>query len=120
MRVLHPVAAGADIGAEEIFVAVPEDRDSQPVRRFATFTRDLHTLVDWLQQCGIRTIAMESTSVYWIPLHQILEERGLEVYLVNAQYLKNVPGRKSDASDCQWIQYLHSVGLLRGSFRRPR
>ncbi len=119
LRVLQPDAAGADIGAEEIFVAVPQDRDDQPVRRFATFTRDLQALADWLQQCGIRTIAMESTSVYWIPVHQILEGRGMEVYLVNAHYLKNVPGRKSDVSDCQWIQYLHSVGLLRGSFRPP-
>jgi len=119
MRVLRPDAAGADIGAGEIFVAVPEDRDEQPVQRFATFTRDLQALADWLQQCGIRTIAMESTSVYWIPVYQILEERGIEVCLVNAHYLKNVPGRKSDVSDCQWIQYLHSVGLLRGSFRPP-
>jgi transposase len=119
LRVLQPDAAGADIGAQEIFVAVPEDRDDDPVRSFPTFTRDLHAMADWLQRCGIRTIAMESTSVYWIPAHQILEERGIEVYLVNAHYLKNVPGRKSDASDCQWIQYLHSVGLLRGSFRPP-
>lgn len=105
--------------AEEIFVAVPPDRDDEPVRRFPTFTSDLQRLADWLQQCGIRTIAMESTSVYWIPLHQILEERGFEVYLVNGQYVKNVPGRKSDVSDCQWIQYLHSVGLLRQSFLPP-
>jgi len=119
LHILQPDAAGADIGAEEIFVAVPPDRDDEPVRRFPTFTRDLHGLADWLQQRGIRTIAMESTSVYWIPLHQILEERGLEVYLVNAQYVKNVPGRKTDVSDCQWIQYLHSVGLLRASFRPP-
>ena len=119
LHILQPDAAGADIGAEEIFVAVPPDRDDEPVRRFPTFTCDLHRLADWLQQCGIRTIAMESTSVYWIPLHQILEECGLEVYLVNAQYVKNVPGRKTDVSDCQWIQYLHSVGLLRPSFRPP-
>jgi transposase len=119
LPVLRPDAAGIDIGAEEIFVAVPADRDSQPIRRFATFTQDLNALADWLSKCGIRTVAMESTGVYWIPLHQILEGRGLEVYLVNAPYVRNVPGRKSDVSDCQWIQYLHSVGLLRASFRPP-
>jgi transposase len=119
MPVLRPDAAGIDIGAEEIFVAVPSDRDSQPIRRFATFTQDLNALADWLTACEIRTVAMESTGVYWIPLHQILESRGFEVYLVNAQYVRNVPGRKSDVSDCQWIQYLHSVGLLRASFRPP-
>jgi len=119
LHILQPDAAGADIGAEEIFVAVPPDRDDDPVRRFPTFTRDLHELADWLQSCGIRTVAMESTSVYWIPVYQILEARGIEVFLVNANYLKNVPGRKSDVSDCQWIQYLHAVGLLRASFRPP-
>jgi transposase len=115
--VLHPDAAGVDIGADEIFVAVPADRDAKPVRSFLTFTRDLNDLVGWLQRCGIRTVAMESTSVYWIPLYQLLEERGMDVCLVNAQYVRNVPGRKTDVSDCQWIQYLHSVGLLRASFR---
>jgi transposase len=115
--VLEP--AGIDIGAEEIYVAVPPDRDEQATRRFTSFTSDLHALADWLQQCCIRTVAMESTGVYWIPLFQILEQRGLEVYLVNAHYLKSLPGRKSDVSDCQWIQYLHSVGLLRASFRPP-
>jgi transposase len=119
LPILQPHAAGVDIGADEIYVAVPADRDPQPVRRFGTFTPDLHELADWLTQCGIRSVAMESTAVYWIPLHQVLEERGFEIYLVNAHYLKNVPGRKSDASDCQWIQYLHSVGLLRASFRPP-
>jgi len=119
LPVLRPDAAGVDIGAEEIFVAVPADRDSEPVRRFATFTQDLNALADWLTACHIHTVAMESTGVYWIPLHQILEGRGFEVYLVNAQYVRNVPGRKSDVSDCQWIQYLHSVGLLRASFRPP-
>jgi transposase len=119
LPVLHPDAAGIDVGASEIFVAVPADRDAQPVRSFATFTRDLNSLADWLQACGIRSVAMESTSVYWIPLHQILEARGIEIYLVNARHVKNVPGRKTDVSDCQWIQYLHSVGLLRASFRPP-
>jgi transposase len=119
LPVLHPDAAGVDIGAEELFVAVPGDRDSQPVRRFSTFTRDLLELAEWLKGCGIRAVAMESTSVYWIPLYQVLETHGFEVFLVNAQYVRNVPGRKTDVSDCQWIQYLHSVGLLRGSFRPP-
>jgi transposase len=119
LPVLHPDAAGIDVGASELFVAVSADRDPQPVRSFPTFTRDLNALADWLQQCGIRSVAMESTSVYWIPVYQILESRGLEVYLVNAQHVKNVPGRKTDVSDCQWLQYLHSVGLLRASFRPP-
>ena len=119
LPVLHPDAAGVDIGAEEIFVAVPADRAAESVRSFGTFTEDLQALVDWLQSCGVRTVAMESTGVYWIPLHQILETRGFEVFLVNAQHVKNVPGRKSDVSDCQWIQYLHSVGLLKASFRPP-
>ena len=119
LPVLHPDAAGIDIGASELFVAVPADRDADPVRCFATFTQDLNALADWLQRCGVRSVAMESTSVYWIPVYQILESRGFEVYLVNAHHVKNVPGRKTDVSDCQWIQYLHSVGLLRGSFRPP-
>jgi hypothetical protein len=92
LPILQPHAAGVDIGADEIYVAVPADRDPQPVRRFGTFTPDLHELADWLNQCGIWSVAMESTAVYWIPLHQILEERGFEIYLVNAHYLKNVPG----------------------------
>jgi transposase len=119
LPILHPDAAGIDIGANELFVAVPADRDDQPVRSFPTFTRDLLALADWLESCRIHSVAMESTSVYWIPVYQILEARGFEVYLVNAQYVKNVPGRKTDVSDCQWIQYLHSVGLLRASFRPP-
>jgi transposase len=110
-------AAGIDIGATEIYIAVPGDRDPQPVRCFATFTEDLHAAADWLKACHIETVAMESTGVYWIPLFQILEARGFKVFLVNAHHVKNVPGRKSDVSDCQWLQYLHAVGLLRGSFR---
>jgi transposase len=110
-------AAGVDIGATEIYVAVPGDRDPQPVRCFPTFTEDLHAAAAWLKACHIETVAMESTGVYWIPLFQILEARGFKVFLVNAHHVKNVPGRKSDVSDCQWLQYLHSVGLLRGSFR---
>jgi transposase len=115
--VLELNAAGVDIGATEIYIAVPPDRDSQPVRRFATFTEDLLAAADWLQRCRIETVAMESTGVYWIPLFQILEARGLRVCLVNAHYVKNVPGRKTDVSNCQWLQYLHAVGLLRASFR---
>lgn len=118
--IINPIAAGADIGAREIVVCVPSDRAPEPVRTFGTFTADLEALADWLKTCGVTTIAMESTGMYWIPLHQVLETRGIEVRLVNAQHVKHVPGRKSDVSDCQWIQYLHSVGLLRGSFRPPQ
>ena len=114
---IEPDAAGIDIGATEIYVAVPEERDIRPVRKFATFTEDLHALADWLMACSIKTVAMESTGVYWIALFQILESRGLEVCLVNARHIKGVPGRKTDIQDCQWLQYLHTVGLLRGSFR---
>lgn len=120
VRVSEPNAAGIDIGATEVFVAVPSDRDPQPVRRFATFTDALNSLVDWLHACGVESVAMESTSVFWIPLFQILEDRGFRVCLVNARHVKNVPGRKTDVSDCQWLQYLHSVGLLRASHRPPQ
>jgi transposase len=114
---MRPNAAGIDIGATEIFVAVPADRDTDSVRSFLTFTQDLHDLADWLQRCRVDTVAMESTGVYWIPLFQILEARGIDVHLVNAQHVHHVPGRKSDVLDCQWLQYLHSVGLLKASFR---
>jgi transposase len=110
-------AAGIDCGSETHFVAVPPERDGEPVRSFKTFTSDLRRLADWLEACKIKTVAMESTGVYWIPIFEILEERGFEVVLVNSRHVKNVPGRKSDVLDCQWIQELHSVGLLRGSFR---
>jgi len=116
---LNPHAAGIDIGATALQVAVPCDADTKPVRTFTTFTDDLLKLRDWLVKCGVRTVAMESTSVYWMPLFQILEAAGLEVCLVNARHAKNLPGRKTDVSDCQWLQYLHSVGLLRASFRPP-
>lgn len=109
-------AAGLDIGATEIWVCVPRDRAEQPVRCFKTFTVDLHALADWLTQCGIKTVAMESTGIYWIPIYEILDERGFEVKLVNAHHLKHVPGRKSDVQDCQWVQQLHTFGLLHGSF----
>ena len=114
---INPNAAGIDCGAAEHYVAVPADRDATPVRSFKTFTADLHRLADWLTACGVTTVAMESTGVYWIPLYEILEARGLDVVLVNARHVKNVPGRKSDVVDCQWLQQLQSVGLLRGSFR---
>jgi transposase len=117
--IFQPDTAGVDIGARELLVAVPPDRTTESVRSFGTFTEDLFALADWLAQCGIKTIAMESTGVYWIPVFQILETRGFTVCLVNARHVKNVPGRKSDVLDCQWLQYLHAVGLLRGSFRPP-
>lgn len=117
--ILQPDSAGIDVGATELFVAVPPDRAVESVRAFGTFTEDLHALAEWLTQCRIKTVAMESTGVYWIALFQILETRGFAVCLVNARHVKNVPGRKSDVLDCQWLQYLHSVGLLRGSFRPP-
>jgi transposase len=110
-------AAGLDIGSDEIWACVPANRDSEPVRRFGTFTPDLHRLADWLQACGIQTVAMESTGVYWIPIYEILEARGFEACLVNARHVKNVPGRKQDWTDCEWIQRLHTFGLLTGSFR---
>ena len=116
-RILEPDAAGIDIAATEVYVAVPTDRDPEPIRCFSTFTDDLHRLADWLRACNVQSVAMESTGVFWIPLFQILEDRGFRVCLVNARHVKNVPGRKTDVSDCQWLQYLHSVGLLRASHR---
>jgi len=113
----EPDAGGIDVGANEIWVAVPPDRTEEPVRRFGAFSRELKAIVQWLRDCGIRTVAMESTGVYWIPLYQLLADAGLKVCLVNARHVKNVPGRKSDVRDCQWLQYLHSVGLLRASYR---
>src|SRR3990172_13066868 len=110
-------SAGIDVGSASHFVAVPEDRDDQPVREFAAFTGDLYRMADWLQACGIETVAMESTGVYWIPVFQVLEERGFAVKLVDARQVKRVPGRKSDVLDCQWLQQLHTFGLLAGAFR---
>jgi transposase len=117
VRVIHPHAAGIDIGSRQHFVAVPGDRDEQPVRSFGCFTPDLHAMVQWLKQCGIETVAMESTGVYWIPVCQVLEQYGMDVVLVDARHVKHVPGRKSDVQDCQWVQQLHSFGLLSGAFR---
>lgn len=115
--VLNGNAAGVDIGANEIYVAVPADRDRQSVRCFGTFTGELLQMAAWLRQCRIDTVALEATGVYWIPAYQILEAAGLQVCLVNARYFQNVPGRKTDVSDCQWLQRLHAAGLLRNSFR---
>lgn len=112
-------AAGIDIGSERHLVAVPEGRDEVSVREFGTFTADLEALAAWLKKCGVTTVAMESTGVYWIPLFEVLERRGFEVKLVDARHVKNVSGRKSDVLDCQWIQQLHTYGLLAGAFRPP-
>jgi transposase len=114
---INLLAAGIDIGATSHFVAVPEGVSEVTVREFRTFTSDLYALADWLRQCGIQTIAMESTGVYWIPVFEILEEKGFEVKLVDARQVKNVSGRKTDVLDCQWIQQLHTYGLLNGAFR---
>lgn len=114
---LHPHAAGIDCGSAEHFVAVPPDRDATPVQAFPTFTTDLQRLAEWLTACRITHVAMEATGVYWIPIFEILEARGFQVILVNARHVKNLPGRKSDVSDCEWLRDLHILGLLRGSFR---
>jgi transposase len=114
---INPDVAGIDCGSAEHFVAVPVGRDPDPVQSFRTFTGDLHRLADWLEACGVRSVAMEATGVYWIPLYEILEARGFKVLLVNARHVKNVAGRKSDVLDCEWLRELHSVGLLRASFR---
>lgn len=117
LRKVNLNAAGIDVGATQHYVAVPEGRDPAGVRCFGTFTADLTALADWLEACGIETVAMESTGVYWIPVFELLEERGFEVKLVEPGRLKSVPGRKTDVLDCQWIQQLHTYGLLQGSFR---
>lgn len=117
--VINPDAGGIDVGSEQMFVAVPADRDPEPVRVFAAYTDDLHGLADWLVQCKIKSVAMESTGLYWVPLFQILESRGIQVCLVNARHVKNLPGRKTDIIDCQWLQKLHMFGLLNASFRPP-
>ena len=116
--IVNSHAAGIDIAASaDHYVAVPSVKGQASVKHFGGFTDDLHLLADWLESCRIETVAMESTGVYWIPVFQVLEARGMKVHLVNSKHIKNVPGRKSDVMDCQWLQYLHSVGLLRGSFR---
>jgi len=118
LPVIHPNAAGIDVGAKEHVVAVPCDRDPQPVRTFKAFTPELHELAAWLKRCGIETVALESTGIYWISPYEVLEQYGFEIRVVNARHVKHVPGRtKTDVLDCQWIQKLHSFGLLNGSFR---
>lgn len=117
LGIAYPNACGIDIGSTSHFVAVPADRDDEPVREFAAFTADLERLVQWLRECAVKTVAMESTGVYWIPLYEMLDAAGFEVHLVNARHVKSVPGRKSDVLDCQWLQQLMSFGLLCGAFR---
>jgi len=117
LSMINADAAGIDLGAEYHWVSIPEDRSPTCVRRFACFTADLYEMAKWLHECGIKTVAMEATGVYWIPVFQILETEGFEVKLVNARHVKTVPGRKSDVLDCQWLRQLHSYGLLAGSFR---
>ena len=113
-------AAGIDVGATSHFVAVPQDRAEQPVREFEAFTADLYRLADWLAECGVETVVMESTGVYWIPLFGVLEERGFQAMLVDPRRIKNVSGRKTDVLDCQWLQQLHTYGLLSGSLPSRR
>ena len=117
LPMMHPNAAAIDVGATMHMAAVRADRTTEPVRSFGTFTTDLHRLVDWFTECGVETVVMESTSVYWIPIFELLDARGFTVFLVNARDAKHVPGRKTDVSDAQWLQRLHSHGLLRASFR---
>lgn len=117
LEVVHPHAAGIDIGNATHYVAVPPDRDPEPVRCFECFTQDLRKMADWLCQCGIDTVAMQSTGVYWLPVYEVLTERGLRVFLVNATHTRNLPGRKSDVQECQWLMKLHTYGLLNNSFR---
>jgi transposase len=114
---VRPDAAGIDISPEVIYVAVDPRKDAKPIRHYGTVTAELYRIANWLRACGVRTVAMESTGVYWIPLYQVLDERGFEVCLVNARHYQNVPGRKTDVCDSAWLQYLHAVGLLQGSFR---
>ena len=119
LEVVHPNAAGIDIGNESHFVSIPPDRDAVSIREFGSWTADLHEMASWLKEHGIATVAMQSTGVYWIAVQEVLEEAGLEVYLVNARGTKNLPGRKSDVQECAWLRKLHTYGLLRNSFRPP-
>ena len=114
---VHPDAAGIDIGNESHFVVVAPGRDTQPVREFGSWTSDLNCMAEWLKSCGIRTVAMQSTGVYWFAVYDVLEQHGLEVFLVNAHHTKNLPGRKIDVQESQWLLKLHTCGLLRNSFR---
>jgi transposase len=120
IKPLNPNAAGIDIGSQKHYAAVPSDRDNEPVRCFGCLTADLHQMAKWLKSCGIETIAMESTGVYWVPVVAVLESYGFDVKLVDAYKVKNVPGRKTDVKDCQWLAELHRFGLLSGAFRPDR
>jgi transposase len=119
LEILHPDAAGIDIGNESHFVSVPPDRDPDPVREFGSWTADLERMAEWLKGCGVKTVAMQSTGVYWIAAYDVLEKHGLEVFLVNARDTRNLPGRKTDVQESQWLRKLHTYGLLRNSFRPP-
>lgn len=117
LDVIHPEAAGIDIGGYEHWVAISPEKDEEPVRCFECFTADLERMADWLTSRGVRSVAMQSTGVYWMPVFEILQQRGMEVYLVNARHTKNLPGRKSDIAECQWLLKLHTFGLLNNSFQ---
>jgi transposase len=117
LQIVHPDAAGIDIGGREHWVAISPDRDEDPVRRFDCFTADLEQMAKWLVEKGVRSVAMQSTGVYWMPVFEMLEQSGLQVYLVNARHTKNLPGRKSDVQECQWLLKLHTFGLLNNSFQ---
>jgi transposase len=113
LEVVHADAGGIDVGNESHFVAVPAGRDPHPVQEFGSWTADLHRMAEWLKGCGIRTVAMQSTGVYWIALQEILEQHGIEVYLVNAGGTKNLPGRKSDVQECQWLTPVDCMATAR-------
>jgi transposase len=117
LEIVHPDAAGIDVGGSEHWVALNPERDAEPVRRFGCFTADVREMAEWLVERGVRSVAMQSTGVYWMPVLEMLEQHGLEVYLVNARHTKNLPGRKSDIQECQWLLKLHAFGLLHNSFQ---
>lgn len=117
LEVVHPDAAGIDVGGSEHWVAISPDRDAEPVRCFGCFTADIREMAGWLEEKGVRSVALQSTGVYWMPVLEVLEQHGLEVYLVNARHTKNLPGRKSDVQECQWLLKLHTFGLLNNSFQ---
>src|SRR5215831_13778463 len=117
LEIVHPDAAGIDVGGSEHWVAIRPERDAEPVRRFGCFTADLREMAQWLVQKGVHSVALQSTGVYWMPVLEMLEHHGLDLYLVNARHTKNVPGRKTDIEECQWLLKLHTFGLLNNSFQ---
>lgn len=117
LEIVHLNAAGIDVGNKSHYVAVPGDRDSQPVREFGCWTSDLVRMAEWLKQCRIETVLFQATGVYWIALKDVLEQHGIEVVVANAQHTKNLPGRKTDVQESQWLMKLHTHGLVRGSFQ---